>query len=53
MSEFLETQDDENTAESGDEDEDDGSDSVPGFGIGIGLASIAGLLTALVLRRRA
>ncbi|RZH66547.1 hypothetical protein [Natrinema altunense] len=33
------------------EGEDD-SDSVPGFGLGVGLAAVAGLLTTLVLRRR-
>ncbi|MFD1563755.1 hypothetical protein ACFR99_09365 [Haloarchaeobius amylolyticus] len=51
MSEFLETEDAENTSEDGNDDED--SDSVPGFGIGAALASLAALLTALVLGRRA
>ncbi|WP_254763202.1 hypothetical protein [Natrinema marinum] len=36
----------------GDEGDDEGGDSVPGFGFGASLASVAALLTALVLRRR-
>jgi|GEM_PF-2644838 len=50
MSEFLETEDAGNTSEDGN---GEGSDSVPSFGIGAGLTSLAALLTALVLRRRA
>lgn len=53
MNAFLESQSDEGAEGNGTDDkEDDGSDSIPGFGMGIGLASIAGLLTALVLRQR-
>ena len=47
MSEFLETK----SEDAGKDDEN--ADGTPGFGIGAGLASIAGLLTTLVLRRRA
>ncbi|MFA9414973.1 hypothetical protein [Natrinema sp. HArc-T2] len=61
MSEFLETQRnklssdetaDNETANNETTDETDDSDSTPGFGFGAGLASVAGLLTALLLRRR-
>lgn len=50
MSDYLgvETAETSNESEEGDE----GDDSIPGFGPGIALASVAGLLTALVLRRR-
>ena len=47
MSEFLETETE------GAAKDDENADGTSGFGIGAGLASIAGLLTALVLRRRA
>lgn len=44
----LNTEDSEQT----EGEDEDGSDSVPGFGLGVGLAAVAGLLTTLVLRRR-
>ncbi|QCS43559.1 hypothetical protein [Natrinema versiforme] len=40
------------SAESGETTEEEESESIPGFGAGVGLAAIAGLLTALVLRQR-
>ncbi|ELY70948.1 hypothetical protein [Natrinema versiforme] len=40
------------STESGETTEGDDSESIPGFGAGVGLAAIAGLLTALVLRQR-
>ncbi|OLZ41785.1 hypothetical protein A6E15_12665 [Natrinema saccharevitans] len=50
MSEYLSTESTETSNETDDgEDEDD---STPGFGPGIALASVAGLLTALLLRQR-
>ncbi|QLG50959.1 hypothetical protein [Natrinema halophilum] len=35
-----------------DKDDKNGGDSIPGFGMGVGLAAIAGLLTTFVLRLR-
>ncbi|AGB32942.1 hypothetical protein C488_09841 [Natrinema pellirubrum DSM 15624] len=49
MSEYLSTESAETSNETDDGDEDD---SIPGFGPGIALASVAGLLTALLLRQR-
>lgn len=40
------------SAQEGETTGDDDSESIPGFGAGVGLAAIAGLLTALVLRQR-
>ncbi|OAQ52691.1 PGF-CTERM sorting domain-containing protein [Natrinema mahii] len=50
MSEYLSTETTETGNETDDGDDDD--DSIPGFGPGIALASVAGLLTALLLRQR-
>ena len=48
MSQYLEQSDSDGETE----DESNGADDMPGFGIGAGLAALAALLTTLVLRRR-
>ncbi|ELZ10493.1 hypothetical protein C478_13597 [Natrinema thermotolerans DSM 11552] len=50
MSEYLSTESAETSNKTDDGDDED--DSIPGFGPGIALASVAGLLTALLLRQR-
>ncbi len=53
MSDYLDVETAETSNESNESDEgDEGDDSIPGFGPGIALASVAGLLTALLLRQR-
>ncbi len=50
MSEFLEQSNGESDSKT--KDETNGSDDIPGFGIGAGLAALGALLTTLVFRRR-
>lgn len=51
MSDYLDVS--SQSEEAAEEDEADDGDSIPGFGVGVSLTVIAGLLTTLVLRRQA